>query len=422
MKNHRRIVLFLSIAITCLLFGAAAAGYTLHHSYSKQIKDPKFLQSALQKMNAGQREKKKIIQPVLVRVSAAKKEAINTVRPFHGHLTEIQLASVSTEVSGLVVALPIEAGQRVEGGKTLIAQIDKTWLELALAQTAAEINILEQQYAYHKSELERSENAGRAVSESELDNQRMLREQFHQSLEKAKLAYREANEKLRRTTILAPFDGYIVRRVAHYGELLLPGATIAEIVSLGKIDAIVNVGEEFINRVKIGTDMPIIIDKLGIEVIGKVHAIVPYAVAETRSFPVIVRLDDRDGLLKTGMSATALVSITDPKEEIVVPQDAVLEKPDGSTVWTAVEEKREDGTSVFLAKPVPVRVAAQTAGSCGVEPETAEGKKLLVAGTKTVIEGAERLTANQQIRIAELDPKLLQNLPPASGHKRKDSN
>ncbi|MDR3181884.1 MAG: efflux RND transporter periplasmic adaptor subunit [Planctomycetaceae bacterium] len=421
MKHHRFPVLIISVALTCLLLGAAVTGYLLNQSFNRQLRNPQFLQSALQQNGGGQKEKKRTIAPAVVRVSTAKKEGINTVRPFHGKLVAIQLASVSTEVSGLVIALPIEAGQQVEGGKTLIAQIDKTWLELNIAQTVAEIKILEQQYGYQQSELKRVEQmAGRAISESELNNQRMLCEQYQQSLEKAKIANREATEKLKRTTILAPFDGYVVRRVANQGELLSPGATIAEIVSHGQIDAVVTVGEEFINHIPIGSDMPIIIPQLGIRVVGQVRAIVPYDITTTQSFPVIVRLDDRGGQLKAGMSATALVSITDQKEEIVVLKDAVLEKPGGSTVWTAVEEKSEDGTAVILAKPVPVKVSAKAVDFYGVVAETDEGKKLLAAGAKTIIEGAERLTANQQIRIIELDPKLMQNLPPASGHKQMD--
>jgi RND family efflux transporter MFP subunit len=413
--------------MTCFLIGAGSVGYYVFAFYQPPQKVS----------NQNESEKKPAVRPPsLVRVDTARKELINTIRPFHGKLLEVQLARISTEVSGLVVALPIEVGQKVKGGETLIAQIDKTWLELTIAQTEAEIKILEKQYAFQLSESERIESLAlsRAVSESELNNQRTLVEQFRQNLEKANIANREAKEKLKRTTILAPFDGYVIRRETGLGELLAPGTSIAEIVSLGFIDARVTVVEEYINHIKIGDEMPIIIDELGIKVVGKVHSIVPYDLMAPRSFPVIVRLEDRNGELKVGMSATALVAITDPNEEIVVSKDAVLMKPDGSTVWVAVKPPTQtqsndptsqnnnsavtDGNSTTLiAKPIPVKITAEGINTYGVEPETEEGQKLLVAGAKTVIEGAERLIPDQQIQVEEIDPKLLEKLPPVTGHR-----
>ncbi|MDR1140460.1 MAG: efflux RND transporter periplasmic adaptor subunit [Planctomycetaceae bacterium] len=410
-SKHRSIVLLVSIALTSLLIGAGSVGYYVFAFYQPPSKAN----------DQNKSEKKPTPRPPsLVRVDSAKKELINTIRPFHGKLIEVQLARISTEVSGLVVALPIEVGQKVKGGETLIAQIDKTWLELTIAQTEAEIKILEKQYAFQVSESERIESLAlsRAVSESELNNQRTLVEQFRQNLEKAVIANKEAKEKLKRTTILAPFDGYVIRRETGLGELLAPGTSIAEIVSHGFIDARVTVVEEYINHIKIGDEMPIIIDELGIKVVGKVHSIVPYDLMAPRSFPVIVRLEDRNGELKVGMSATALVAITDPNEEIVVSKDAVLMKPDGSTVWVAVPSQSiEDDSSIGIAKPVPVKITAEGINSYGVEPETEEGQILLVAGTKTVIEGAERLIPDQRIQIEEIDPKLFENLPPVTGHR-----
>ncbi|MDR2438610.1 MAG: efflux RND transporter periplasmic adaptor subunit [Planctomycetaceae bacterium] len=410
-SKYRSIVLLFSIALTSLLVGAGSVGYYVFAFYQPQLKVS----------DQNETEKKLPQRPLsLVRVDTVRKELINTIRPFHGKLIEVQLARISTEVSGLVVALPIEVGQKVKGGETLIAQIDKTWLELTIAQTEAEIKILEKQYAFQLSESERIEllAVSRAVSESELNNQRTLVEQFRQNLEKAVIANREAKEKLKRTTIRAPFDGYVIRRDTGLGELLAPGTSIAEIVSLGFIDARVTVVEEYINHIKIGDEMPIIIDELGIKVVGKVHSIVPYDLMAPRSFPVIVRLEDRNGELKVGMSATALVAITDPKEEIVVSKDAVLMKPDGSTVWAATPSQlTEDDSSVLIAKPIPVKITAEGINSYGIEPETEEGQTLLVAGTKAVIEGAERLIPDQRIRIEEIDPKLLENLPPVTGHR-----
>ena len=413
-QKHHPILLF-SLALSCLLVGGGGAWSFLNRTYQQLLGNPAFLQQQLDKLG-GAAVKSTGRPPSLIRVTEAKEEKIGTTRPFPGQLVEVQIAKISSEVSGLVVDLPIEVGMRVTGGETLIAQTDRTWLELLLEQTEAEIKILQAQYGHQTSELERLEilthTSRGAVSESELNNQRTLTEQFHRNLEKAKIINRETKEKLKRTTILAPFDGYVVKREVGLGELLSPGTPIAEIVSLGDIDARIGVGEEFINRIKVGDEIPIIIDQLDMRVIGKVRSVVPYAPTAARMFPLLVRLDDKNGLLKVGMSVSALIQTTNPRDCVVVSKDAVLDKPDGSTVWVVVEEGEE-----FVAKPVPVRITVRDPNVYGVFPETEEGRELLQAGSKTVIEGAERLFPDQKVRIVEINSEHMENLPPKTGQK-----
>ena len=85
---------------------------------------------------------------------------------------------------------------------------------------------------------------------------------------------------------------------------------------------------------------------------------------------------------------------------LVVPKDAVLVRPDGSTVWVAVPEQNPETTK---AHPVPVTIAIRMEQEYAVEPETPEGRERLVPGVQVVIEGAERLTPGQQVDIVKLD-------------------
>jgi RND family efflux transporter MFP subunit len=357
-----------------------------------------------------------------VRIDVVRKDTISNVRLFHGRLVEVQRSRISSEVSGLVNELPIEVGMKVKGGETLFAQIDKTWLSLVIEQTEAEIISLSRRLAHEQDELQRITSLGKInagiTTESELSQQQALVEQYVQDLEKAKIANREAKEKLKRTTIVAPYDGYIIRREAGKNELLAPGTPIAEVVSLGEVDARVMISEDIIDRIKVGDEVAVIVDSLGVRVVGKVHRIVPYAPTGARIFPVLVRLSDQGGHLKVGMSITAEVVTSNPSEEILVSKDSVLDRPDGAIVWLAVESDKQDGKkNQWVAKPIPVKIKVTAITDYGVVPETEEGKNLLVSGAKTIVEGAEKLTANQSIRIDAIDPKLLENLPSPNGQK-----
>ncbi len=414
--NHRYPVLFFAVALTCLLLGGALSAYFVSKADRARLDDAAFLQRQIERLGDGSAmQKTRKRPPSLVRVAEADRRKIGSMRHYTGRLVEVQIAKISSEVAGLVVELPIEVGMRVKGGETLIAQTDKTWLELSVEQNEAEIKTLAVQAAHQQAELERmiALAVSRAVSESELNNQRTIAEQFIRNLEKARITNRELREKIKRTTILAPFDGYVVKREVGLGELLSPGAPIAEIVSLGDVDAMVNVGEVYIDRIKLGDEIPIIIDPLRKRLVGKVRTIVPYAPTAARMFPLLVRLSDQDGLLKVGMSVTAEIQTTDPMESIVVLKDAVLDKPEGAVVWVVVDGEGDS----LVAKPVPVRFTAKEIEHYGVEPETEEGRRLLVAGVRTVIEGAERLMPNQVVRVTGIAPKILEDLPPVTGQK-----
>ncbi|MDR2763070.1 MAG: efflux RND transporter periplasmic adaptor subunit [Planctomycetaceae bacterium] len=381
-----------------------------------------------------------------VRVDLVRKDTISNVRLFHGRLVEVQRSRISSEVSGLVNELPIEIGMQVKGGETLIAQIDRTWLSLVIEHTEAEIRSLTQRVAHEEGELNRLTTsqmiAAEASTVSQRSQQRALVEQYVQDLEKAKVANREAKEKLKRTTIVAPYDGYIIKRETGKNELVSSGTSIAEVVSMGEIDARVMISEDIIDRIKVGDEVAVIVDSLRVRVVGKVHRIVPYAPTGARIFPILVRLSDQGGHLKVGMSITAEIVTSNPSEEILVPKDAVLDRPDGAIAWVAVKSeasmqmqstadkkpsKSNDANSgkeindkkveQWIAKPAPVKIKITAIHDYGVVPETDEAKKLLVAGAKVIIEGAEGLTANQIIRIDTIDQKLLENLPSPNGQK-----
>ena len=113
-----------------------------------------------------------------------------------------------------------------------------------------------------------------------------------------------------------------------------------------------------------------------------------------------MRLDDQDGRLKVGMSVTAQIATGLEREALVVTRDAVLVRPDSSTVWVALPHG--DGEMAEV-QPVPVTIGARMRDECAVEAETDAGRTLLVAGAAVVIEGAERLMPGQQVRIVELD-------------------
>jgi RND family efflux transporter MFP subunit len=326
---------------------------------------------------------------------------------------EIKNTLISSEVSGLVLELPVEVGDKVEANKTLIARIDDTWTRFTHETAKREIELQTISLEYERNELERQEKliGSRTISESEYLLQVNKTDQVKTNLEIAKLVRDESGEKLKRTKIFAPFDGYVVEKKTEIGSLLTPGSQIVQIISSGEIDALIPVNQTVIDRIELNDEFEVDIHNLNLTVKGRVHLIVPYAPSVgPRMFPIHIRLQNTAGRLKSGMAVSALIPESKPKPGIIVPVEAMLDRPDGRTVWVALPGER---TTV---QPVPVKLLANSVDEVSVEPETAEGKKLLVDKSQVVVEGAERLTPGQVVALKEVDEKFFQNLPTGSGH------
>jgi RND family efflux transporter MFP subunit len=211
---------------------------------------------------------------------------------------------------------------------------------------------------------------------------------------------KEETERITRSAILAPFDGTVIAKRAEVGGHVAPGTPIVDIVSRGQVDARLMVPESVVNLISVKQTLPVRIDPIGVELRGSVVSVTPYGPTASRTFPVRVRLDDQGERLKVGMSVTALVTTGPEREALVVSKDAVLVRPDGSTVWVAVPGQRGQTTEV---QPVPVTVSDRMQDEYAVEAQTGKGQGLLRGGARVVVEGAERLTPGQQVRIIGLD-------------------
>ncbi len=397
-------VLVASLTLSGLLAGAAVGGLAALRYAQSRLEDPEFLAAQLAQLET-ENDKANDAPRALVRLSTARSKSIQPTRPFVGRLVEIQKVTVCAEVTGNVVELPVEEGTPVSGGETLLARIDEVWSELSLAQREAQVASAQARLDYEEAELDRLQRIvdRNVITQSELQARQSKVDELRAALEEARVAAREEQERRRRSRILAPFDGTVVAKHVELGGHVAPGTPIVEIVSRGQVDALLMIPESVVNRVAVGQDLAVHVDPLGEDVPGKVVSVTPYGPGASRTFPVRVRLDDQDGRLKAGMSVTAVIATGPMREALVVSSDAVLVRPDGSTVWVAAVDERGEAATVL---PVPVAITVRAEEEYAVQSETAEGRSLLRPGASVVIEGAERLTPRQQVGVVRLAPGL----------------
>ena len=427
---QRWVMLTLSLSVTTLVVGVVLGAWWYSAKYERQLADAEYLQSRLAAIGEDPQSEATSMPPALVRVARIDYGTIQPTRPVFGRLVEYRKVTISSEVEGKIIELPVEDGTPVQANKTLLAHVDEVWSKLAVAQTSAELDSITAQLAQETQELDRLRQlaAASSVTISDLESQDSLVRQLQATKAKTEAVLEEKRERLTRAKIYAPFDGTIVKKHAEIGQTLAVGDPVVEIVSRGTIDAELRVPESLVDRIHVGMPIPVAIEPLQLKETGQVVAVIPYGPTASRTFPVRLRLQDQGGRLKVGMSVHAIVPESEPSKQLLVNKNGVLERPDGCTVWvvlpaasnpeqTGADAGSSAGPAPRRALPVPVRIVARDGDVYAIRPEAAADEKRLKPGTEVVIEGAERLTPQQQVRIVKMDPAYLENLPQASGHE-----
>ena len=421
--NSRQAVLLISTILTSLLIGGLLAGWRVFAFFQTRLSDPAFLEKRASEVAASETQGEPATRKVkLVRTAPAVREKLGSTRFFSGRLVEIHKVVIASEIASPIVSMPIEVGMPVKKGESLIAEIDTIWTHLAIEQAEKRIEVSRVKLRYEEDELERytqlNTRGKGMVSESDLEMQKLKVEELKANIDLEEVLLREAKKKLERSKIYAPFDGTVVRKIADVGGYISPGTSIAEIVSTGKIDAELTITENYIDRLHVGDKIPVWIDPLNIETEGEIFSIVSYGSTAARAFPIRIRMDDMDGHLKIGMSVRGRIQVTDSRESIVVPKDAVLDRPDGALTWVVVDQTDENGakTGNKVVEPIQVGIAARTDEKYAIVPLAEEGAKILVPGVECVIEGAERLSVGEEVKVIGIDPAMTANLPKAFGH------
>lgn len=395
---------YLAIFLTALFIGGVVGFYSTQSYFQQRLTNQKFLEERLESMKklGGDADKKAPL--ATVQVADVVFGPAQEISELAGRLTEISRTTVASEVTGKIIEMPVEEGTPVEAEKTLLARVDTVWNELAIEQSQARLAALAATLRYERSELNRIITLIRdkAVSESEKESKEATIQELEAKILEEKALQHESQLKVERSAIYAPFRGEVVQRFVDVGAYVNAGTPIAEIITMGEIDARIYLPETAVKRMEVGQQVQIMVDPLQKMVAGRVATILSTAATASRTFFVRVRMNDQSGELKSGMSARAFVPMTEPFESLVVPKDGVLIRPDGHIAWLAVPKENDaDGKEPPVAEPVPVRILASMPGYFAVQPETQRGKEVLVAGAKVITEGAERLAPGAALKIQE---------------------
>jgi multidrug efflux system membrane fusion protein len=154
----------------------------------------------------------------------------------------------------------------------------------------------------------------------------------------AQAALDNANQELARTNIVAKSAGIVQDPLATAGSMLAAGSPCATVVQMNPILFTGAVPEARISYARLG--MPAkVTTATGAIVEGKVSYIASVADNATRSFPVEIELPNADGSVRSGVTATAVVSIGSAPAQLL-PQSVLTLDDNGVMGIRAVENSK----------------------------------------------------------------------------------
>lgn len=330
-------------------------------------------------------------------IAAELVQLLGTARP-------VRQSSVASEVDGLAAELLVDEGDAVEAGQALV-RLRTAAVEQQLAAAAAARDEIEARLARARADFDRlaSLRDRQAISAREYDQAVADRDAFAQGVARLDAEVRRLEDEFDRATIRAPFAGRIAAVHVEVGEWVGRGDPIVSLLDLSRVEVAIQIAERYISAVPVGFQVDVRFDALpGRQYTGRVHAVVPEATPEARTFPVLLHIPNRDLAIKGGMTVRVSAQLGNPTPAMLVSKDAVVRRGDqvllfridsAVTPGAPATELREGGTGIIAQVSV-------NAGPARGAWQVVYGP--VSAGDLFVVRGNERVFPGQSVSIANI--------------------
>lgn len=241
-----------------------------------------------------------------------------------GSILADRQSEVAANVSGRIVASPVERGQAVKQGQ-ILAVVDSRAAGFSASAASAQSKVAEAQQKQAESDCERADSLLQKGAISRVEHERLKTacsaQMFQASAARANADL--AQKQLGDTTIRAPFDGVIGERYINVGEYVAPQTKVASVYRINPVRVQISVPETATPLIKPGAELKVRVAAWGDrDFPATVKYVAPALRPQTRDLLVEAIADNPDGALRPGMFA-AIHLVTGEADEPTVPQSAI---------------------------------------------------------------------------------------------------
>jgi membrane fusion protein (multidrug efflux system) len=289
-----------------------------------------------------------------------------------------QSVTVSAEVAGRIVEMPVSEGEVVSKGQ-LLARLDDRDLRLRIEEVRSAVS--QEQLELARQDYQRKErlfNEG-AVTRSIYDQAKGHFLTLDAAYRSNQARLRQLQEQVARTRLTATTSGTVARKLMSQGELVAPGMPVVVIESMDEVLIELEVSDREIVKVRPLQTVEATTDAFPGRVFpGAVEHIGTAANPVTKGFKVEARIGNQDGHLRSGMIASVKV-ILEKRSGLVVPVEALRERHGDQAEVLVVT----DG----IAHRIRITLGQQTDREAEVLRGLDEGDEVIVYGHESVADG-----------------------------------
>ncbi|MDQ8170915.1 MAG: efflux RND transporter periplasmic adaptor subunit [Gemmatimonadota bacterium] len=295
--------------------------------------------------------------PLTIRTADVARRTIVVQAEATGVIEPINVVEVKSRASGQVTQMPVETGTLVRPGD-LIVQLDTRDVQNQFNQAKADLEAAEKKLEVSAIQKKRSDEllGGRIITAQENEAAQLDYANAQSAIVRARASLDLAQQRLDDARVTAPVTGTIIEKPVALGQVIQSGTsavgggtTIVKMADLTRVRARALVNETDIGSVRAGLEATVIVDAFPDRPFrGTVEKIEPQAIVQQNvtMFPVLVTLDNQDGLLMPGMNGEVSIVSERREEVIAVSNDAVRS----------------------------VREAAQAASALGLNPDSVQAQ------------------------------------------------
>jgi len=279
---------------------------------------------------------------------------------------------VKSKASGEVLQLNAETGQVVKRG-ALLVRIDPRNARNALAQAQADLDVAKAKLTNSTSQKARADELFKTQSITQQEHEQALLDyaDARAGVVRSQVAVDNSRIQLEDTDVRAPITGTIIEKDTERGQVISSatsnvsgGTTLMKMADLGLVQVRTLVDETDIGKIQPGQLATVTVDAFPNRPFpGTVLKIEPQAQTEQNvtMFPVSVRIDNKDGLLRPGMNAEVEVHVGRRDNVLAVPN-------------AALRTQRDVGSAATVLGLSPEAVQKQLAAAAPTSRDSASGR------------------------------------------------
>jgi HlyD family secretion protein len=294
---------------------------------------------------------------------AVRVQATGTVEP-------INPVDIKSKAQGMIIKMPVEVGSVVKRGD-LLTQVDPRDVKNQFDQAVADDVVAAAGIEKALRDRARKDTlfARHVITASEHDSTRSTFAAAQSQMVAAKTNLDLARQKLEDAAVEAPIAGTIVSRPVTQGQIITSatsangGTTLMTVADLGRVRMRVTIDEVEMGNIRVGLPASVAVDAFPDRTFdGIIEKIEPQAVVTqgVTFFPVMVSINNKDGLLMPGMNGEVTIRAADLSNVVSVPIDALRPTSELAPVARMFGIPVDSLTSQMRRDLVPTEGGSQT--------------------------------------------------------------